>query len=227
VRGLKAALRPAKAKLFGPVARAEKDYATHIPILIGLAQAIEIKRVLELGCGEYSTLTFLNKSVFPALLQLDSFETDQAWLDRVSTLVVDDSRFTARMVSGSMRSAVQRADLENYDLIFVDDSTSSEERVATIAAIATRRPNRAVVVIHDFEIQAYRDAAKAFECRFIFKAFNPQTGIVWNGDKPLVRELKRIEAAAKQYAAKLEPEDISGWMSALPHRALIANKSKG
>jgi predicted O-methyltransferase YrrM len=203
--------------LFGPVARAEKDYATHIPILLGLARAIEIKSVLELGCGEYSTLTFLNKLAFPSLIALDSFETDQAWLDTISTSVDGDSRFCARLVSGTMGSAITRADLESYDLIFVDDSTSSEERASTIAAISTRQPRRAVVVIHDFEIQAYREAAKAFESRFVFKAFNPQTGIVWNGDKALVKALKQIEVGARQNAAKLEPEDVSGWMSALAH----------
>lgn len=217
MRGLKAALRPAKARLFGPVARAENDYATHLPILIGLAGAIEIKSVLELGCGEYSTPTFLNKFVFPSLIALESFETDQIWLDQVSTLVVEDPRFSGRLVHGVMGQAIQRADLESYDLIFVDDSTSGEERASTIVAIATRQPKRALVVIHDFEIQAYRDAAKAFESRFIFKSFNPQTGIVWNGDRALGKTLKRIETAARQNAPKLEPEDVSGWMKALAH----------
>lgn len=217
MRGLKAALRPAKARLFGPVARAEKDYATHLPILIGLARAFEIKSVLELGCGEYSTPTFLNKLVFPSLIALESFETDQVWLDQISTSVVDDERFSGRLVSGSMRQAIQRADLESYDLIFVDDSTNSEERASTIVAISNRQPKRAVVVIHDFEIQAYRDAARAFESRFVFKSFNPQTGIVWNGDKALGKALKRIDTVARQNAAKLEPEDVSGWIKALAH----------
>src|ERR1044071_885749 len=47
--------------------RAHNDYATHIPILIGLARLREIRRVLEFGCGRYSTLTFLKASAFPHL----------------------------------------------------------------------------------------------------------------------------------------------------------------
>src|SRR5689334_1154503 len=31
--------------------RAENDYATHVPILIGLARMREIRNVLEFGCG--------------------------------------------------------------------------------------------------------------------------------------------------------------------------------
>jgi hypothetical protein len=215
LRGLKAILRPAKRKLLGPVPRAAKDYATHIPALLALAQAIKVEKVLELGCGQYSTLTFLNAVAFPALLSLESLETDQAWLDKISATVDNDLRVQTRLVRGTMRSVIEQTDLDDYDLILVDDSTSSEERSATISAISARRLEKAVVAIHDFEIEAYRGAASAFQHQFVFKAFNPQTGIVWNGEKNLSKALSRTASTMKRYAANIEPDDINGWRSVL------------
>jgi len=213
--GLKAVLRPAKRKLFGPVPRAEKDYATHIPVLLSLAQAIKVEKVLELGCGHYSTLTFLNPTAFPFLVLLESWETDQAWQDRISAAVGNDLRVRTRLVRGEIRSLIEQTDLDDYDLILVDDSTSAEERTATIGAISARQPKKAVVAIHDFEIQAYRDAAGAFLNQFIFKALNPQTGVVWNGEARLTKVLRHAGSTVKRYAGKLEPDDVNSWSKVL------------
>jgi len=212
---MKAVTRSVTNKLFGPVARAEKDYATHIPVLLSLAQAIKVEKVLELGCGEYSTLTFLNTTAFPSLVTLDSLETDQAWLDKISEVVGDDSRLRSRFVPGAMLTAIEETNLDEYDLIFVDDSTTSEERSATITALSRRQPKRPVIVIHDFEVQAYRHAAKTFQHQFTSRAFNPQIGIVWNGEKDLTKALRRAEAVMKRYAKKLDPDNVREWESAL------------
>ena len=56
-RKLKSVLRPLPP-------RAENAYATHIPVLVGLGSIRRIERVLEFGCGHYSTKTFLRRSVF-------------------------------------------------------------------------------------------------------------------------------------------------------------------
>jgi predicted O-methyltransferase YrrM len=215
LRGLKAVLRPARKRLSGAVARAEKDYATHIPILLGLARVMKIENVLELGCGDYSTRMFLKSMAFPSLVSLHSLETDQAWLDKIRTAVGDDPRVSTQFVSNGMRMMIEQMNLEDYDLIFVDDSTSAEDRAATIQAISANRPQRAVVAIHDFEIQAYREAAAAFQNQFTFKAFNPQTGIVWNGDKDLSNSLRKTSSVIKHYAGKVEPDDVGGWQVAL------------
>jgi predicted O-methyltransferase YrrM len=215
LRGLKAALRPARKRLSGVAARAEKDYATHIPILLGLARVTKVENVLELGCGDYSTRMFLNSTAFPSLVSLHSLETDQAWLDKIHAAVGDDPRVSTQFVSNGMRSMIDQMNLEKYDLIFVDDSTSADDRAATIRAISANRPQRAVVAIHDFEIQAYREAAAAFQNQFTFKAFNPQTGIVWNGDKDLSKALRKTSSVIKHFAEKVQPDDVSGWQVAL------------
>lgn len=176
---------------------------------------MKVERVVELGCGEYSTLTFLNRLAFPSLIALDSWETEQAWLDKIAASAGSDFRLRTGLVIGEMRSAIENIDLEEYDLIFVDDSTSSEERSRTIREIALRRPTQAVVVIHDFEVQAYREAAKLFRHRFIFRAFTPQTGVVWNGGRGLTKALKRAELVIKHHSKTLEPDHVSDWSKVL------------
>src|SRR6185295_2581550 len=70
--------------------RARNDYATHIPILIGLARLREIRSVLEFGCGNYSTLTFLNRFAFPQLERLHSIENDDSWASTMQEAAKDD-----------------------------------------------------------------------------------------------------------------------------------------
>src|ERR1700752_5425053 len=130
-RRVKDLLRPVKKTLFGPAPRAKNDYATHVPVLIGLSKIGPIKSVLELGSGKYSTLTFLNREVFPDLEVLDSFETDPDWAERVRELVKLDKRATMHVVDGPMVEAVGRIDLDVYDLVFVDDSSTSVDRATT------------------------------------------------------------------------------------------------
>jgi hypothetical protein len=177
------------AKYFSPP-RALNDYATHIPILIGLAGVREIRRVLEFGCGRYSTLTFLNRSAFPRLERLESVENDAAWAE-----VTNDPRWTLKLIDGEISNSVSGLDLEQFDLILIDDSKTSAQRAATIRAVADQQPQRPWIVIHDYEIDEYRNAAHTFKHRYAFKAYNPQTGIVSN--KPLTNA-KSLDRWVKQ-----------------------------
>ncbi|HKG96351.1 MAG TPA: class I SAM-dependent methyltransferase, partial [Pyrinomonadaceae bacterium] len=156
--------------------RARNDYATHVPILIGLAQIREIKTVLEFGCGHYSTLTFLNRSAYPDLEKLQSIENDASWA-ATSQEATNDKRWALKLVDGEIADSVPHVDLEAFDLILIDDSKSSAQRKATIRAIASRWPQRPWVVIHDYEIEEYQKAATGFKQRYTFKAYNPQTGL--------------------------------------------------
>src|SRR5215211_1810321 len=92
--------------------RALNDYATHIPILIGLARLREIRNVLEFGCGNYSTLTFLNRSAFPHLERLHSVENDDVWAATIQDTAHNDNRWTLRLVNAEMSEAV--SDLEAF-----------------------------------------------------------------------------------------------------------------
>ena len=71
-----------------------------------------------------------------------------------------------------------------------------------------------MVVIHDFEVQAYRDAADVFQHQFTFKALNPQTGIVWNHERELTKAFRNAASVIKRFVKKIEPDDVRGWMKA-------------
>jgi hypothetical protein len=209
-RTLRAAVAPAKRAVFREIPRATKDYATHVPVLVGLATAFRIATVLEFGCGEFSTITFLNRSVFPDLARLDTYENDQLWLQKISQLNQSDSRLNANYTEGEMQKVVQDLCLDQYDLVFVDDSTSAQQRARTIAEIAASKCE-SLVVIHDFEVQEYQQAARSFEHCFIFKAYNPLTGVVWNGDYSKTKRMKRIHTLLKRYARSTEPDALTSW----------------
>jgi|KBSSwiStaDraftv2_1062776.scaffolds.fasta_scaffold431737_2 precorrin-6B methylase 2 len=188
--------------------RALNDYATHIPILIGLARLREIRSVLEFGCGHYSTLTFLNTSAFPHLEQLHSIENDDAWAATIQEAAKHDRRWTLQLVNGEIADCIAGLDLESFDLILIDDSKTSAQRAATIRAIAAKQPQHPWIVIHDFEVDEYRQAASGFKHRHGFRAYNPETGVVANR----INEWKLIDQVIKSKAKLLEPDAISQWI---------------
>jgi hypothetical protein len=183
-------------------------------VLIGLARLHAITSVLEFGAGHYSTRIFLNRKAFPDLKKLDSYETDQNWRHAMSDVTNADSRASLHFVDGSMASALGSIDLETYDLIFVDDSESSTERVKTIRALCARRPQSSLVVIHDYEVPEYIKGAQDFRYRFSFRAFNPETGVVWERGSRIRETLKQIDRVIKLHAQELEPDDVDGWLKA-------------
>ena len=178
--------------------RARNDYATHVPILIGLARLREIKSVLEFGCGYYSTLTFLNRAAFPHLERLQSVENDASWAETIHEAAKSDERWTLKLIRREIADAVP--DLETFDLVLIDDSKTSTQRSATIRAVAGKQPQRPWIVIHDFEIEEYRRAAVGFKQRHVFKALNPETGVLsnhpthWKSLDRTIRSNKMLDA---------------------------------
>lgn len=184
--------------------RALNDYATHIPILIGLSRLRHIRHVLEFGCGRYSTLTFLNRSAFPHLERLHSIENDDAWSQKMRD-ATNDKRWTLQIVNGEISESVADLDLESFDLILIDDSKTSAQRAATIRAVAAKQLQRPLIAIHDFEVDEYRAAASGFKHRHRFRAFNPETGVLSNS----ALDLRALNRSLKQNARTLEPNDIN------------------
>jgi predicted O-methyltransferase YrrM len=210
-RGVKKAFRPAKKILVREVERSSTPYATHIPVLIGLAQLLTFRRVAEFGCGQYSTLTFLDRQIFPHLERLDSFETDPEWLTKIEEQSGGDSRLTLRNVIGEMSAFAESIKLDQYDLIFIDDSTRAEDRAETIQVIANKRERLTVVVVHDYEIKLYQQAASLFLNRFRCNALNPNTGILWNDAHIGLKKLRAVNNVIRQHRNVLEPDELRKW----------------
>ena len=110
-----------------------------------------------------------------------------------------------------MAASLHETEFWQFDLIFVDDSTSAVERAETIQQLVNRPLSGQLIVIHDFEIRNYRDAASTFEHRQIFRAFTPQTGAVWNGSNETAEVLKELSRQIIHHSRSISVEDVESW----------------
>lgn len=198
------------------VGRSEQPYATHIPVLVGLSQLLPIRHVLEFGSGRDSTLLFLNPQIFPKVESLDSYENDAAWYAQVAPLIANDSRAKINFVEGEIKNAVQGINFSKYDLVFIDDSTTSLERSRTILEVIRHSTTKNLVTIHDFEIEDYRLAAREFKNQFTFTALNPNTGLLSKMPFPIEKKLLiKLNKCIHKNSSKIDPDDISAWKTLL------------
>lgn len=188
--------------------RAKNPYLTHFPVLLAMQQWLPLRSVLEFGSGESSTKGLLNKDGFPLLVRLESYENDAAWAARVRMQLGHDERLTLNLIDGPICAAVQAMDLEAFDLVLIDDSLTLEERSSTIRAVAAKRPQRPVVVIHDFEQIAYREAAKPFRNRYRVTGQNPNVGVAWNSTQLAYGALCRLDRRLRVLG---ERSSIDAW----------------
>ena len=198
------------------IARASATpYATHVPVLVGLARLLPVRSVVEFGMGHYSTATFLDPAVFAELVRLDSFETDPAWIRRLAPLCAATPKVRATLVSGPMCAAVGRLNFADYDLVLVDDSRDVAARAATIQQVLRHCQPTNVVVIHDFEIAAYRAAAAAAAHQFTMTALLSRTGVLWRAGPLDAGRLAALNRAIKRHARRVPPDDRAQWLALL------------
>jgi hypothetical protein len=161
--------------------------SSHLPLLEMLGRNMQIERVLELGCGLHSTGSFLDREVFPTVQHVCSLEHSLEWIDRVQKQFPDDDRLTLRHAPEPVWETLIGMDLADFDLIFVDNSTSWAEREVTIKHLASRSDITGLVLIHDIEFGPYREAARGFRSCQIYDSGLPsdsidgtsQTGVCW------------------------------------------------
>jgi predicted O-methyltransferase YrrM len=209
---------------FGLPPRHLNDYATHVPILVGIASAFRIVKILEFGSGLYSTLTFLNRFAYPDVRNVTSIETDPQWMSKISTVASGDSRLRMHLLEEPIERGLENFALDNYDLILVDSSTDAKRRASLLDALARRRFLNAIVAIHDFEVSIYRAAAQSFGNRVECAAYNPSTGILWQTDPGRANTIRGISRIVHRYSKKLQPDDVQSWSAAFrkEHRFKIS-----
>jgi hypothetical protein len=145
------------------------NWASHLPLLRTCGWAT---RVLELGMGRYSTPTFLNSALFPFLDTLVSVESDRGWIQQS-----EDARHKIHIHPEPIEPFLDDFDLENFDLIFVDNSDKAERRIETLKYISSRQPRRASVLVHDWE--RYHAAVTGFRFGILDDRQLPHTALVW------------------------------------------------
>lgn len=203
--------------------RSAIDYATHVPVLVGIGCSLRIAKILEFGAGFYSTLTFLNRTAFPDVTSVCTIESNSAWISKVYAAAKDDPRLRIRHVPEPIESILPEVDLGDYDLVLVDSSTEAERRAALIRELADRSTGTNLIVIHDFEIDLYQRAAKGFSNEVAYSAFNPCTGVLWRAKRDgEQKKLKRIKRIISRHAKALAPDDIESWAAAFRKELLFS-----
>ena len=198
-------------RALGIVARCEQPYATHIPVLVGVAAACLPERLVEFGSGEFSTLAFLDETVFPSLLHIESYENNLCWMEKLEAKLAGNPRVAFRFFEGRMRDAVSDANLAAADLIFIDDSPSGWERAHTVMEVARTCRERPITIVHDYELPGIRVACRKFEHRFAFTPFTPQSCAVWNGNPHRRALLESVAHRLEENASRLSVTDARGW----------------
>jgi hypothetical protein len=191
--------------------RAPVAAATHLPVLIGLARLFPIRTILEFGAGSFSTLAFLDRRLFPLIEHAHSLETNPEWKQRIESQTASDQRLTIELIDAKVQQTAAVCNYTAYDLVFVDNGPA---RAETIKEVIARRQNWGLAIIHDFEILAYQQAARAARHKFCFDAYCPHTAVFWNqrklGFSPGAA-FRRMNKAFNQHAKLIQAEDIEQW----------------
>jgi predicted O-methyltransferase YrrM len=194
--------------------KAELAAATHLPVLVGLGRLFPVRTVLEFGAGNFSTLAFLDRGLFPAVERVLSFETDPDWKRRVEAHAGGDERLTVALIGEDVPRTAAECDFSAFDLVFVDNGPSAAIREQTIKEVVAHANEWKLVVVHDFEHLSYQRATKAARHRFCFDSYCPHTGVLWNEPRLGLRlgsSFERINSAFARYANSIEPADIARW----------------
>jgi predicted O-methyltransferase YrrM len=167
-------------KSIGLVGSSEEPYGSHVSVLVQIAQSLRPHRIAEFGMGRFSTSVFLDRTVFPFVEKLTSFEDDPEWFSVITREHPPNSQFEANLVSSPMWKTALRLRASDYDLIFVDDSKNQRDRSKTLLALRlakgiTKGP---VVVVHDVELPRLRAMTMLFPRRRYFRSLRPQTGVL-------------------------------------------------
>lgn len=193
--------------------RDETPYATHVPVLVGLAQVIRVQRVLEFGAGTFSTLLFLNRAAFPDLIEIVTYEDNNGWAKRVATEAAGDDRLTLKTVP--LVPDYVPSVIDSFDLIHIDDSATATLRTKTVNSVAAARPMNTLVAIHDFELLELARAARRFDHVYRFRTFTPQVGVAWYGDAISKGVLSEMQRRIAHHRVTLPVTDIAQWAAVL------------
>lgn len=196
-----------KSQSFTPIS--SDPYSTHVPVLVGLSLAHHIECIVEYGSGFNSTFLFLNKSIFPSVQAIDSYENYAEWYEKIR-IKLNSNIINYIFVDGPMSSFVNKELVSLSDLVFIDDSYSASERALTIDSVVRCKPK--LCVIHDFENLRYRwSCFRTGEKYYRFKSILPNVGIL--GSAVNFDTCKKIDAIVARYTSSVSNDSVAEWIT--------------
>jgi hypothetical protein len=188
-------------------------FASHYPVLIALGRVLPVRRIIEFGAGLFSTPLFLDQRVFPLCEEVLSYEDDAHWIKNVRNVVGTDKRSSLRVAkTPSIVEEVKENYLDTFSLVFVDNASKIEDRAITIQTIARICLRRTVVLVHDYEIENYRNMATSFKYQIRSKAYSPNTGVLWNNELLQVHMVTSYIRYIRRFASATEPNRVDRWL---------------
>src|ERR1700692_3929280 len=130
--------------------------ATHLPVLLAMNHLFKIEHVLEFGAGKFSTLSFLDRKLFPLVKSVHSYETDPNWKSQVESLADCDPRLTIELVGREVQRVAAVCDYGKFDLVLVDNGPNRPE---TIKEVVAHESEWKLVLVHDYENLPYQRAS--------------------------------------------------------------------
>ena len=191
--------------------RSKEPYATHVPILVGVAAAFKPKSIIEFGSGAFSTVSFLDEAAYPSIRIVDSYENNRDWFDQMRQKLPSSKRVNLHFVEGEMYKAVSTAKPSAADLIFIDDSPTAKARVPTVEEVARSCGTQPLVVLHDNDLRVLRRATRKFEHRISISTFNPQCSVMWHGHPERAAILRRVAGIIRDHGASIPVTDFREW----------------
>jgi hypothetical protein len=208
----------------GLAARSEQPYATHLPVLVGVAAAFSPASVIEFGSGIFSTLSFLDDLAFPTLKSTESYENNREWFEQIRAQIPPGGRVSLRFIDGKMYRAVNDAKVETAGMIFIDDSPTARARVPTVEAVARQCGSKPIVVLHDNDLWRLRIATRKFEHCVSFAAFNPQCCVMWHGHPEWRKVIENVAAIARRHAGEIPVTHARAWREVFSRDLCELNK---
>ena len=129
----------------------QQRMGSHLPVLWEASKLLDIKSVVELGCGYFSTMCFLNRDFFPNLQSLYSHEVSEEWISRVGKFIKKKDVHRWNPINATKKNNKIKKIKKKVDLFFVDGD--KEHRLFVLR----EKYNLAdIYIVHDINVDKYR-----------------------------------------------------------------------
>jgi len=140
-----------------------KSAGSHIPVLKSIAKKMNIKNVIEVGTGLFSLKTFLDRSCFPDLEKLYSYESSNLWIEYMNS-IFKDKRWRIKLIEDNYDLSKDMMSNSKVDLVFVD--ALYEHRLYVLNNFKDLYD---IFVLHDCELDQFSDIIKnGFKYKFVY-----------------------------------------------------------
>lgn len=140
-----------------------RSAGSHIPVLRSVAQNMNVQNVVEIGTGLFSLKTFLDRSYFPNLKRIYSYESSDLWIEYMKSILKDE-RWYIKLIENSSEMVEDIRSRGFVDLVFVDGLY--EHR---LFALEQLKDLSDIFVLHDCELNQFKSILEnGFKYKFVY-----------------------------------------------------------